>query len=116
MHTGIRTILREKTELPASVAAPFYEVSSTTGLEALVSAGLGIAVPPALAAQRQPLAAQRQPLVGLGFRALQDPVAERVICLITHRSRVLTPAAQAFVDLAKAHIKHRKYPSGIRAA
>ena len=108
-HTGIRTILREQTELPASVAAPFYEVSSTTGLEALVSAGLGIAVLPALAAQRQPL-------VGLGFRDLHGPVAERVVCLITRRGRILAPAAQAFVDLAKAHVKQRKYPSGIRAA
>lgn len=108
-HTGIRTILSQQTEVPASVATPFYEVSSTTGLEALVSAGLGIAVLPALAAQRQPL-------VGLGFRNLHEPVAERVICLITHRSRILTPAAQAFVDLARAHIKQRKYPAGIRAA
>lgn len=105
--TGIRTILREQTELPASVAVPFYEVSSTTGLEALVSAGLGISVLPALAAQR---------LTGLGFRDLHEPVAERTICLITHRQRTLSPAAQAFVDLAKAHIKQRKFPSGIRMA
>jgi len=108
-HTGIRIILREQTELPASVATPFYEVSSTTGMEALVSAGLGIAVLPALAAQRQPLA-------GLSFRELHGPVAERVIYLITHRGRILSPATQAFVELAKAHIKQRKYPSAIRAA
>lgn len=107
--TGIRTILREQTELPQSVAVPFYEVSSTTGLEALVSAGLGISVLPAMAAQRQPLA-------GLGFRDLHEPVAERTICLITHRHRVLSPAAQTFVDLAKAHIKQRKFPPGIRMA
>lgn len=106
--TGIRTILRQQTELPLSVSVPFYEVSSTTGLEAMVSAGLGVGILPALAAQRQPLGA-------LGFRDLHNPVAERVICMITHRQRGLSPAAHAFVELAKSHIKQRKYPPGIRS-
>jgi DNA-binding transcriptional LysR family regulator len=107
--TGIRTILREKTELPPSVASPFYEVSSTTGLEALVSAGLGISVLPALAAQRQPLG-------DLSFRELHNPSVERVICLITHRQRTLSHAASSFLELAVSRINHRKFPQGVRAA
>lgn len=107
--TGIRAILREKTELPPSVATPFYEVSSTTGLEALVSAGLGVSVLPALAAQRQPLG-------DLCFRELHAPVADRVICLVTHRQRTLSHAAASFLELAVSRVKHRKFPQGVKAA
>lgn len=107
--TGIRAILREKTELPPSIAAPFYEVSSTTGMEALVSAGLGVSVIPALAAQRQPLA-------DLCFREIHEPVVERVICLITHRQRTLSHAAESFLELAVSRVKHRKFRQGIRPA
>jgi DNA-binding transcriptional LysR family regulator len=78
--TGIRTILREAPDLPASVTSPFYEAATTTSLGMMVTQGLGIAVLPALAARRPPLNA-------LTFRPLTGPVAHRTLGLIARADR-----------------------------
>ena len=51
-ETGIIALLRARADLPIEAAAPFHEASSTTSQAALVKAGLGVALLPALAAER----------------------------------------------------------------
>ena len=51
-ETGIIALLRARADLPIEAAAPFHEASSTTSQAALVKAGLGVALLPALAAAR----------------------------------------------------------------
>ncbi|WP_050880534.1 LysR family transcriptional regulator, partial [Bordetella pertussis] len=62
-ETGIMALLRARADLPIEAAAPFYEASSTTSQAALVKAGLGVALLPALAVERV-----REP--GLAFALL----------------------------------------------
>ena len=50
-ETGIIALLRARADLPIEAAAP-HEASSTTSQAALVKAGLGVALLPALAAER----------------------------------------------------------------
>ncbi|MFJ0764836.1 LysR substrate-binding domain-containing protein [Bordetella bronchiseptica] len=65
-ETGIMALLRARADLPIEAAAPFYEASSTTSQAALVKAGLGVALLPALAAG---------PLSATQLRGLHDTVA-----------------------------------------
>ena len=76
-ETGIIALLRARADLPIEAAAPFHEASSTTSQAALVKAGLGVALLPALAAERV-----REP--GLAYALLARPTMVRTVCLIRH--------------------------------
>jgi len=108
-ETGIGAFLRALPNMPDSVRAPFYEAHTTTSQAALVAAGLGIGVLPALAAARAPISTLR-------FRSLAAPRVEREICIITHRTRQLSPAAQAFVAQVREALGTLKLPPGVRRA
>jgi DNA-binding transcriptional LysR family regulator len=106
-ETGIGAFLRALPNMPDPVRAPFYEAHTTTSQAALVAAGLGIGVLPALAAARAPISTLR-------FRPLAGPRIEREICIITHRSRPQSPAAQAFTDQMRDALRTMKLPAGVR--
>ncbi len=77
-------------------ARPAYEVSHVTTAVALVEAGLGIAVLPAIARK---IAHDRR----VSLRELRGPQVGRDISLIAAAGRSLTPAAAAFTALARAN-------------
>jgi DNA-binding transcriptional LysR family regulator len=96
--TGIRAILRDAPDLPASITNPFYEAATTTSLEMMVTQGLGVAVLPALAAQRPPLN-------GLTFRPLVGPVSHREIGCLWRADRKLRPAEAKLATAVADHVK-----------
>ncbi|MVW73061.1 LysR family transcriptional regulator [Bordetella sp. 02P26C-1] len=106
-ETGIMALLRGRADLPIAAGAPFYEASSTTSQAALVEAGLGVALLPALAAQRVQNAALR-------FSLLTRPKLVRTLCLIRHRDYALTPAAQAVIETLRQHVARMTLPDGCR--
>ena len=69
-----------------------FETQHVTTMIGLVEAGIGIAVVPSIAAPKS-----NHPLVV--SIPLHDPVVRRKIGLIRKKGRVLSPAAQQFVDL-----------------
>jgi DNA-binding transcriptional LysR family regulator len=77
--------------------APQFELEHLASIKALVSAGLGVAALPELAANVGPDE-------GIVRRALRDPDLRRPIGLVTLRGRSLSPAAQAMVDLLRQAI------------
>jgi len=105
--TGIMALLRGRADLPIEAAAPFYEASSTTSQAALVEAGLGVALLPAIAAQRL-----LRP--SLRFSLLTAPTVMRTLCLIRHRDYALTPATEAFIATLRAYIATMQLPPGSR--
>ncbi len=107
VDTGIRTTLQSTPGLPAMLRTPHLEVSSTGSLHAMLDAGLGIAVLPALAAHMKPLSQ-------FAFRELAGPRIEREICVITRRGRVLSPAARSMLDTVNAHLQAQAMPQGVR--
>lgn len=109
VDTGIRTMLQAAPGLPALLRAPHFEVSSTGSLHAMLDAGLGVSVLPALAAHLKPLNQ-------LAFRELIEPKLEREICVITRRSRALSPAAQSMLTVITDHLQTHALPSGARLA
>jgi len=75
-----------------------YEVSSVSAAIALIGAGLGVAVLPSYTkAFRRPENIQYRPLV--------EPTVRRELCLLHHRDRAMSPAAQAFATEMLAHSK-----------
>ncbi|MBI4193547.1 MAG: LysR family transcriptional regulator [Betaproteobacteria bacterium] len=109
IDTGIRTTLQSTPGLPAMLRTPHFEVSSTGSLHAMLDAGLGISVLPALAAHLAPLNQ-------LAFRELVEPRLEREICVITRRGRALAPAAQSMLDVVAKHVQSHALPLGARLA
>ncbi len=105
VDTGIRTMLQSSPDLPTMLRAPHFEVSSTGSLYAMLNAGLGISVLPALAANLIPLN-------HLAFRELTEPSLERTICVITRRGRALSPAAQGMLDMIARHLQSYALPPG----
>ena len=105
--TGIRTMLQSTPGLPAMLRTPHFEVSSTGSLHAMLDAGLGVSVLPALAAHLKPLDQ-------LAFRELTGPRLEREICVITRRGRVLSPAAQSMLTVITEHLQSHVLPPGAR--
>lgn len=75
---------------------PAFEAEHLATIVAMVECGFGVAALPGIAAQ----AVAHQ---GLVERSLIGPVAERSIGLVTPRQRSLSPAAQALVDVLRAH-------------
>jgi DNA-binding transcriptional LysR family regulator len=97
--TATRPILESVTNLPASVLAPRYEVSNQSTLEAMLEAGIGVTIVPALTGSRQANAP-------LQFRPLADPVMWRTIYVITRKGRKLSPAAYTLAGMVSASIRH----------
>ena len=106
-ETGIMALLRARADLPVEAAAPFYEASSTTSQAALVKAGLGVALLPALAAQRV-----LEP--GLAYALLARPTVVRTVCIIRHKEYPLSPAAQALIGAIHGYLRAAKLPAGCK--
>ncbi len=106
-ETGIMALLRARADLPIEAAAPFYEASSTTSQAALVQAGLGVALLPALAAHRVMLP-------GLSFTMLARPTMLRVLCLLHPHERAPSPAAAALMQEIREQVRHGQLPEGCR--
>lgn len=106
-ETGIIALLRARADLPIEAASPFHEASSTTSQAALVKSGLGVALLPALAAQRV-----REP--GLAYALLSRPTVVRTLCLIRHRDYPLSPAASALIASIRAYLGQAALPAGCR--
>jgi DNA-binding transcriptional LysR family regulator len=105
--TGVRAMLQAAPDVPGAVRAPVCEVSSTHSLHAMIAAGLGISVLPALASKMSPLDE-------LVFRELKEPRIEREICLVTPRGRTLSPAAQGMVEMIERYLRGQALPPGVR--
>lgn len=106
-ETGIMALLRGRADLPIAAGAPFYEASSTTSQAALVEAGLGVALLPALAARRVHTPALR-------FSLLSRPKLIRTLSLVRHRDHALTPASQAVIQTLRQHLTGMTLPQGCR--
>jgi DNA-binding transcriptional LysR family regulator len=95
--TGIRAQL---SQTPAGHAIrlgldhPSIEVSNPAGLAALVEAGIGLSVLPALAAGTRSFE-------HLAFRPLSNPAIYRDLFIIRRRGRSLSPAAHAMLQLLR---------------
>jgi len=108
-ETGIMALLRARADLPIEAAAPFYEASSTTSQAALVKAGMGVAVLPALAAQRV-----MEP--ELAYALLARPKVGRTLCIIRHKEYPLSPAAQALILGIRTYLRTAALPAGCKLA
>ncbi|ANY17082.1 LysR family transcriptional regulator [Bordetella pseudohinzii] len=106
-ETGIMALLRSRADLPIEAAAPFYEASSTTSQAALVQAGLGLALLPALAAHRVMLP-------GLSYALLARPTVVRTLCIVRERERAPSPAAAALIEAIAAYARQARLPAGCR--
>jgi DNA-binding transcriptional LysR family regulator len=93
-----RPILESVANLPRSVASPRYEVSTQATLEAMLAAGIGITIVPALNSSRSSSAP-------LQFRQLADPIMWRTIYAITRKGRTLSPAAHNLANMVRVGIK-----------
>ena len=91
-NSGNRLIIDQAIAGSAQSLTGMFETQHVTTMIGLVEAGLGMAVVPSIAAPRpsHPL------MVSI---ALHDPVVRRKIGLIRKKGRVLSQAAQSFVDL-----------------
>jgi DNA-binding transcriptional LysR family regulator len=94
-ESGLRALVEMGFGTLGRPARPAYEVAQVTTAVALVEAGLGVAVLPAVA---QAIARDRH----VALRALGSPRVARDITLIGAAGRSPTPAAQAFASLARA--------------
>ena len=108
-ETGIMALLRARADLPIEAAAPFYEASSTTSQAALVKAGMGVALLPALAAQRV-----MEP--ELAYALLARPTVVRTMCVIRHKEYALSPAAEALIRAIRDYLRGAALPAGCRLA
>jgi len=106
-ETGIMALLRARADLPIEAGAPFYEASSTTSQAALVKAGLGVALLPALAAERV-----LEP--GLAYALLARPTVVRTVCIIRHKEYPLSPAAQALIRAIHDYLRGAALPAGCK--
>ncbi len=95
-ESGLRALVEMGFGTLGRPARPAYEVAQVTTAVALVEAGLGVAVLPAIA---QAIARDRR----VAVRPLVQPRVARDISLIHAAGRSPTPAAQAFAILARAN-------------
>jgi DNA-binding transcriptional LysR family regulator len=93
-ESGLRALVETGFGALGRPARPAYEVSHVTTAVALVEAGLGVAVLPAIA---RAIAHERR----VTLRELRDPQVGRDISLIAAAGRSLTPAAAAFAKIAR---------------
>lgn len=104
---GSHAFLRQYNEIPSDVISPFYEVSSVGCQVALVKHSLGIAILPALSAQRILTAETR-------FVVLHEPLIERNLSLVTRTDCALSPAAAELARLVRHAAVHMVGMQGIR--
>nr|WP_067292344.1 LysR family transcriptional regulator [Marinobacterium profundum] len=93
--TGIRAQLAQTpagNAIRLGLDRPAIEVSNPAGLAALVEAGIGLSVLPALAAGTRSFE-------HLAFRPLSEPAIYRDLYIIHRRGRSLSPAAHAMLQL-----------------
>lgn len=90
MRTAIPDILSRESK------APKLEILNIISLLAVVRAGVGITILPALS--------RHQDKSGLAFLRIADPTARRTVYMLTHADRSLSPAAQRFADVLKSVI------------
>jgi DNA-binding transcriptional LysR family regulator len=83
------------------------ELTYTSSVIAMVEAGMGIAILPALALKLNP----RGPL---RTRRIENTTLARHICLITKRGITLSPATKAFIEILVAESKRYKVARGNR--
>tara|TARA_R110002167_G_scaffold204404_2_gene408495 strand:- start:24370 stop:25308 length:939 start_codon:yes stop_codon:yes gene_type:complete len=109
--TGIRAQLshsptRHGIELPLDT--PTIEVSNPAGLAALIEAGLGLSILPALAASTRSFEQ-------LCFQPLEHPAIYRDLYIIRRRGRSLSPAADAMLRLVRQHFATMTLPPFVEA-
>jgi DNA-binding transcriptional LysR family regulator len=93
-ESGLRALAERGFAAAGREARPAFEVAQVATALALVEAGLGVAVLPAIARK---IADRRR----VAIRALTNPTVAREISLIWPESRAPTPAAAAFAELAR---------------
>lgn len=82
------------------------ETSSTAAMAAMVKAGLGMAVIPAMAASTPTFDS-------LTFTPIEEPKLLRTIYLIQRVGRSMPPASASFVAVLKKHLQARPLPDGV---
>lgn len=93
-ESGLRALVERGFAAIDREVRPAFEVAQVATAVALVEAGLGVAVLPAIARK---IADGRR----VAIRALTQPTVAREISLIWAESRAPTPAAAAFAELAR---------------
>lgn len=110
--TGIRAQL---SRYPAShgielqLDRPTIEVSNPAGLAALIEAGIGLSILPALAAGTRSFEQ-------LCFLPLEQPAIYRDLYVISRRGRSLSPAADAMLQLVRQHFTRMALPPFVEVA
>lgn len=104
--TGIGTFLGTHASLSPLFDGPRDQVSSTTSLYPLLSAGGGYSIVPALVARPADYP-------NLTFRELTEPVLTRTICLITRRLRSLSPSSRRILDILLETFDQTELPPGV---
>ena len=109
--TGIRAQfnqMRQQSGIEIDDQQATIEVSTPSGVAALIRQQLGISILPALAASTESF---KQ----LQFIPLTDPVIDREICLVTRKGRSLSPAGQSMLEMVKQHLKTMPLPAFLSA-
>ncbi|GGK67342.1 LysR family transcriptional regulator [Amphritea balenae] len=109
--TGIRVQLdqlRKQSGISIENPQALIEVSTPSGIAALIKQQLGISVLPALAASTESFK-------GLKFIPLREPVIERNICLITRKGRSLSPAGLSMMQMSQQHLLSMPLPAYLKA-
>ncbi len=109
--TGIRAQLAKTpagNAIRLGLDRPAIEVSNPAGLAALVEAGIGLSVLPALAAGTRSFE-------HLQFRPLAEPAIYRDLYIIRRRGRSLSPAAHAMLQLLRETFAAMPLPAHVEA-
>jgi DNA-binding transcriptional LysR family regulator len=109
--TGIRAQLAQTpagSAIRLRLERPAIEVSNPAGLAALVEAGIGLSVLPALAAGTRSFE-------HLHFRPLSEPAIYRDLYIIRRRGRSLSPAAHAMLQLLRETFAAMPLPAHVDA-
>jgi DNA-binding transcriptional LysR family regulator len=83
------------------------EATTPTSLAALLKAGLGITVMPALAATTEAF-------VPYHFIPLEKPIMAREMCIITRKQRTLSPTGQELLSRIEQRIRYEPLPAHVR--
>lgn len=95
--TATIPLMERVPDLPASVAAPRYEVNTYALAWQMVAAGNGITAAAALA-----VPAEHDRV--LRFCRVSGPTLWRSVCIVTRRDRALTPVGQEFVSRIRSAV------------
>lgn len=109
--TGIRAQLqqiKQQSGIHIDDQQAIIEVSTPSGVAALIRQQLGISILPALAASTESFKQLR-------FIPLTEPVINREICLVTRKGRSLSPAGQSMLNMVKQHLSSVSLPAYLQA-